>query len=326
MPGLGLKSFAQIGKETTYGTPVVATEKSELISSDIVPVVGVIDDPSLSDAVSRRGLFQGGLLYRGPLVLRLNYEGKFFLKLLNALMGGTPTDTLVETAISWDHIFKESALLPSYTIELGEGDIPTTKCSDLEGVKVTAATFRGTAGQGAEGMLTAEFEILAKNKQMNQTPATLTFPSAQPAIFHQALTVDDGTADVPKIRSFEVSVRNNLAEDRFYLGNVNIDEPIRNDFLEVTWRITQEFQTMTQFNNAKAFTDESPQLVFRGAALGANFYEFEVKSGFAKVVEHSQPIQGYGVMLATTTLRAYNNGTGDNTAVYLRVRNGQSTV
>jgi len=264
-PSIGHKSYLQIGKESTYGTGVAATgPKLEVISADISPQIGVIDDPSLYSAVARRGIYQGGLLYGGRFSVRANYEG--MLRLLEGVLPGAskvgPTETTVYT-----YTFKEATTLNSYTFELIEGDIATTKCQDIYGVMFTGMTIKGTAGQGPDAMVQCDFEVIAKDKSDTQTPTgALSFPTVYPVLFHQATTVDDGTADPAasvRIRSFEVSFKNALSDDRYYLGSANIDQPLRNDFVSCEWKFTQEFQTMTLFQAAKAFTTGSPKILFQ---------------------------------------------------------------
>src|SRR6185503_18621702 len=107
MPGLGHKSYLQIGpKETTYGTYIAPTSKLELISWDVEPNVSVIQDPSLYSV-------------RGTFVVRLNFEG--LLELFRGLFG-TYSNSLVETGVR-DHTFKEGATLNSYSPEVIIGDV-----------------------------------------------------------------------------------------------------------------------------------------------------------------------------------------------------------
>src|SRR3990172_7347685 len=247
-PGLGHKSYVQIIKEAAYGTALAATAKFECISFDIAPIIGTIEDASLYNQQSRRALYQGGLLYRGTIVVRLNYEGliRLFEGVFGSAVKSGPTESVVYT-----YTCKEAAGLPSYTIELIEGDIPATKCQQVVGAKFTSITVRGSAGQGNEGMLTAEIGVLAKDKVSNVTPASLSFPAIFPVLFHQAITADEGSdsaaADI-RVRSFEVTLENALAEDPFYFTSVNIEEPVRDNFLEARFRIEQEFVNITLFN------------------------------------------------------------------------------
>lgn len=330
MAGLGHKSYLQFGpKETTYGTFVTPTKKLEVISFNVAPQVGVIQDPSLYDAQSRRGIFQGALSYKGTVVLRLNYEG--LEELFRGVFGGAGYTSTVVSGSVRDHTFKESASLNSYSFECIIGDITAGTCFRLVGAKLTALTVRGTAGVGTDAMLQAEFSVIAKDMQSNQTPtAALSFPAVFPVLYHQALTIDDGTADAAssvRVRSFEVSLENPHAEDRFYLGSVNIDEPLRSDFLVARWRLTQEFKTRTQFDAARAFTAGSPQLVFRHPTdLGGGFFrEFELRSGSANLVEFSNPVEGFGIILSTATWEAWRDAT-DASALVGRFRNTQAAL
>jgi len=325
--GEGRKSYIQFGLESTWGTGVPATNRLEVISMDVGPDQGVILDPSLNNSVGRRGVFQGGIVYRGTFLVRLNYQG--MLKLFKALFGVTWTPTLVEAATSWDHIIHDQLAqlgVHSLTIEMVEGDIATGLCQRLLGAVITSLTVRVVAGQGQDAMLQAEFEVLAKDKETGQTPTgALSAPAVLPALFHHALTIDDGvTTSGNNVRSVEVRYEAPHAADRFYLGSKNPAEFIRDDFVKATYKFSQDFQVVTPLTNLKAFTNASPQLVFRGGALGANFYEFEMKSEKAQVTRASTPVAGYGVISMETTIEAYHDGTLGT--FYTRFRNGESAI
>jgi hypothetical protein len=308
MPGLGFKSYAQIGKETVYGTGVNAAKKFEIISFNVQPVIGVIQDNSLNNAPSRRGIYEGGKIYRGSFVTRLNYEG--LEELFRAVMGGAGY-----TFGSSTHTYIEAADLFFYTMEVVIGDVPTAKCFDLYGVKFTGVTIRGTAGQGADAMVTAEWSIIAKDMVSDQTPTSLgAFPAVYPVIYHSwasgSAVVDDGTADAAgsvRVRSFEVTIENPHADDRFYVSSMNIDEPLRNDFLSVKWRLTQEFTTKTQFDLARtwaaAASEPSPRLKF--ISQGGTARTFDIESRATQITEFSAPVEGYGVVMSTVTYEAF---------------------
>lgn len=329
MPGLGHKSYLQIGpKESTYGTYIAPTSKLELISWDVEPDIGIIQDPSLYSQQSRRAIYQGAYLARGTFKVRLNYEG--LLELFRGLFGTYPTPTVVETGVR-DHFFKEGATLNSYSPEVIIGDVPTNKCFRLLGTKLISARIAGRAGQGVDAMLTAEFTVLAKDYISNQTPTgSLNFPALFPVLYHQGITMDDGTADAAasvRIRSFEVSLDQPHTDDRFYLGSVTIDEPVRQDFLTARWRFEQEFTTLTQWDAARAFTVGSPQLVFQHpTTIGVSSKrEFELRSNKAQLVEMSAPVSDYGIVLSTATWEAFFDVT-DSSALLARFRNTEAAL
>jgi hypothetical protein len=326
-PGTGRASFLQWGpKEASYGTFQAPTQKLELVSWSVNPEIGFIQDPSLYGQVARRGLFQGGLVYKGTFVVRLNYEGE--LELFRGAFG-TYSSALVETGVR-DHTFKLGALLNSYSPEVVIGDIPAGKCFRMLGAKLVGITIRGTAGTGNDAMLTAELTVLAKDFLSDQTlTGSLAFPPLFPVIYHSnnlaGAVVDDGTGDAAanvRVRSFEVGLESPHTEDRFYLGSQFIDEPVRADFATPTFRFTQEFTTKTQFDAARAFTEGSPRLVFQHPTVigAASKREFELRANRANLREYTSPVESYGILISTATWEAFHDDT-DVSAVVGRFRN-----
>jgi hypothetical protein len=324
MPGLGLKSWCQIGKEATFGGGATPTAKFEIVSFNVKPDVGMIQDPSMTTGVSRRGLYQGGLVFKGSMVVRLNYVG--LLEILRAVFGAYSQAT-VESGVR-DHTFKETATLPTYQIEAVIGDVPTTKCFKLVGAKMYNPVIRGTAGSGNDGMLTLEVAIIAKDMTSDQAiTGALSFPSVMPVLFHQATVVDDGTADTPTMRSFEITFDQPHAEDRFYMGAVNPLEPLRADFVTPRWRITEEFATKTAFDAARAFTVGSPRLLFQHpTTIGAvSKSEFEIRSNQANLEDYSAPSEGVGVLISTLTWQGFLDGT-DASSLLVRARSTDAAL
>jgi len=95
---------------------------------------------------------------------------------------------------------------------------------------------------------------------------SLSYPALLPVLYHQSYIMQDGTTDTTQIRwrSFEVSVAAPHTEDRYYLGSVNMDQPLRQDFITTKWKAVQEFNSLSQFNAAKNFLPTAGmKLVFR---------------------------------------------------------------
>src|SRR6267142_1829412 len=195
MPGFGNKSYIQFAAESGYAVGgATATDKLEVISMNVDPVIGVIPDPSLYNAQSRRALYQGGLYYKGQFLVRTNYEG--LNELLRAVTGLYSGGVVGGETVVFDHIFKEGQTLKTYRIQMVEGDVPTTKCQVLVGAKVTDLTIKGKAGTGADAMLTCQFNVVARDKLDNQSlVGSPAFPATLPVIFHQSVTLNDGMAD-----------------------------------------------------------------------------------------------------------------------------------
>jgi len=327
MPGLGHKSYLQMGVETTYGTAVAAAAKIEIISANADPNVGTIPDPSLFSARSRRALYQGGLFYEGAIKVRGNYGGGAtggLGRLIKAALGAVATTG----AGPFTHTYKEetgAAQPPSLTLELGEGDIPTTKVKRVIGTTITGMTVAGTAGQGEDAMLQFTFPFVAKTITTNFTPtAALAFPTISPMLFHQSGAVtDDGSGDTQanqRVRSFELTLVNNYALDRFYFGSLTPDQPLRNDFLSARWRFTSEFADILAVARAGAFTTTTPKVK---VVSGAD--SFELRSNSAKIVEYGNPVEGYGIILMNMVHEAFYDPTDLSALVGILINGNTGT-
>jgi hypothetical protein len=270
LPGFGHKTYLQFGPhETNYGTFIAPTKKLEVVSWNVAPVVGVIQEQSLYNQQSRRALYQGGLLFKGTFVVRLNYEG---LEELFRAVTGSYTAPTVDGAVQ-DHKFTEGLTLNSLAFEVIKGNIRTGTCFRLLGSKLLSVAIRATAGTGNDAMLLAEFTVVGQQFLSNQTPTgSLAFSNLHPVLYHHGFVYDDGTASgipVPltgppnRIKAIEITLDNPHDEARFFMGLLNPDEPVRNDFIVARMRITQEFNDILQFDAARAFTVGSPRFVFK---------------------------------------------------------------
>lgn len=321
---LGHKSYFQIGAESTHGTGVAATAKLEMISCGIKPILASIPDPSLYDSRSPRSIIQGPYLFRGPIVVRLNFEG--MIRLFEMAFGSLTTTT-PETGVR-DHTFKEAATLPSKTLEVVRGNIPAGQCEDFVGCKCDKMTIRGSAEQGPGWLITGEFDILAKDKLTGQTPATLSFPPIFPVKMDQLITIDDGTADAPtevKLKSFEVTLENRLIADDLQGGSLTADEPVPGELLVASFSVTKKFRTKTLADAAKAATTGSPQFVFQHpTTIGSTSKrEFELRMGTATLDDYDDPVNGYGHVLQTARWIAAKDVT-DASALVARFRNTET--
>jgi hypothetical protein len=325
-PGRGHVSYLQFGRETVAGTPVAATRRIPFISNVVTPDIGFIESDLLDNSVSRSNFYQGGQGFPFTIEGETWYEG--LLLLIDGLMGtatfgangGTTTGTN-----PYVHTFIERALLNSYTFELIDGDIETTKCQRLAGAKLIGITVRCVAGRGNDAICKFTIEGFATGYATNITPTTsLTSVAALPVLYHEATTVDDGTADAAsliRMRSFELALTNEVDKERFYMSAINPDEPIRNNFLDVTFRAVKELQSKTLLDAALAFTSGSPKLVFGSAA--SKRITFDI--GSAKIRSYTHPVNGYGIILQNVEWRAFKDPT-NLSALKIIVENTQATI
>jgi hypothetical protein len=330
VPAVAHKGFLQIGKETTWDTPVAATIKLPVLDISIELDAPLIPDNVLHGNPWERTKYQGPRRAMGPFSTQLLFEGE--LELLRGIFGAY-TNSLVETGVR-DHTFKIGPTLNGYTLQEIIGDTPAGTCFRDRGGKFNKLTLSGTQGQAAESIVTMAVEVIAKDREENQSPTgALSFPPLLPVKFDLSTVVDDGTADAAglvRVRQFEFTLENRLTDDRFYASSLFIDEPVRGDKIQATFRFMQEFQSLTQYAAYRALTIGSPRMVFQHpATIGSTSKrEFEIRANQAYLDKVSQPVNGPGVIIATSTWVATFDGVDGSEAspVVCRVRNTESAL
>ena len=306
--GLGHKSYIQFGRESTWGTAVAATKRTEIVDWNVDLVPGFARDPSLNNQRSRRNVFPAGQFWRGTFKVRLNFLDIGHLTLLDAVFGtsafGSKGVVTTGAGPTYTHTFKELPLLNSYTVEIIEGDIPsTTQCMRMFGAKFRSITFTVEAVQGEAAFLMAEFEVIAKDVTDSFTrTSALTAAVPSPILFHHATTVDDGinTSGIV-VKSARFNMRQPTTEaDRLGLGSTLINEPLPNEFMEAMVEFREEFKGVELLQAAKAGTPGSPELLF------TNTHTFQILAAEAIITGYSNPIRGYGLIESTVGWEAYS--------------------
>lgn len=329
-PGVGHKSFIQMGKETTWGTPVGVLIRIPILNDTLELEAPPIPDNVLHGNPWERTKYQGPRRVTGEFSTDLMFEG--MLEFIRGCFGQYQS-AVVETGVR-DHTFKIGVNLNGYTIEETLSNIPTGKVFQVQGAKFNRLVLRGVAGQGPEAKVSAAFGVIGKDRVENVTgssgPAD---PPLLPVKFDLATVVDDGTADPAsnvRVRSFTFTLENGLADDRLFMGSLFIDEPVRVANIRATFEFQQEFQTITQYTAYRALTTGSPRLVFQHPATigAASKREFEIRANQAYLEKVSMPVDGPGVIIASSTWVATFDGvdTGEASPVVCRVRNTEGNL
>jgi len=329
-PAMGHVSHLQFGKETTWGTPVAATNNIPILSDTIELDAPPIPDTVLHGNPWERTKYQGPRRVMGDFSTQLLFEG--MTELLRGVFGGYAATT-VETGVR-DHTFKIGSTLNKYTLEEIIDRSPGSSCFTAFGVKFDKFVLRGTQGQGPDSLLTAAFTCIGKDRTDSGTPTgSLTLPTPMPVKFDLQTVVDDGTADSAanvRVRSFEFTLENALADDRFYAGSLFIDEPFRAGPIKASFRFTQEFQTFTQYVAYRNLTLGSPRLLFQHpTTIGTTSKrEFEIRANQAYLEKVSTPVDGPGTVIATSTWLATFDGVDGTEAspVVARLRNTETAL
>lgn len=336
-PGFGFSSYLQVGIESTPGTAVPATIQLELVDWNIAPVTGVARDPSFWGRRSRRAIYQVGRYYKGTFSVRGNYEGlEELLRGATGYYAGTNNNPspLVNT-----HAFTEGTTgaftpnLRSYTLRAVWGNIPAGLCFLGTGCKLVGVSFKAAAGTGNDAMGVFTFDVVMMDMQSGQAiTSALSFPSVYPVLFPHGNAATDGTGDnfttTLRITGVEFSLKTPHAEDRLYIGGgVTPDVALQNDALTATVKLTQEFNSVSQFDAARNFASGAAEVVFQHPTIitGAHHREFGFRVRTGNPVDWSAPITGYGIIKSTATFEGTYDAT-DLSAFRLYTKNGQAVL
>jgi len=324
--GLGFLSYVQIGLESAFGAAVAATRRFDVIDFEIEPVIGEIQDDTLTGQLSESVSYQGPLFWKFNFTLRGDYAGNnmiwdgLFGTSTFGSVGGATTGTN-----PYVHVFTEKSYLNSHSIEFIEGNIPTGKCTRLYGAKFTGFDLTVQAADGPGGKAILKVRGLAKSQTLDFTPtAALAVPTSNAALFYEIATMDDGTADSAtdvRVRSLTVTMNNKASEGRFYMTSLYFDEPIRDGKLEVQWVIESEYKTKTLAAAAAAYPSGSPKVVFGSSASK----RLTLETGTAKIVGHPRAVKGPGIITHTTTWKGFYNAS-DTSALKVTVEDTASSI
>lgn len=143
-----------------------------------------------------------------------------FVILMQACMGGVNIDSS-NSKITWSL----ADILPSLTIFV---DRNTSNASSTRnyfyytGCKVNQFTITGEEN----GIVRLRVSIQGQREELSTTEQTITTTNIPPAKFWLSkVTLNDGSDVVVKVRSFEITVNNNLITDRYFNNLLDLGSP-----------------------------------------------------------------------------------------------------
>jgi hypothetical protein len=306
--GFGYNAWLGHGSEATYGTPVTRVGFLEINSESLAAEDDVVDGNSTFSLTKDKDNFtQGRKKVGGDIEIDVRQQG--FESILKHSFG-THSYTAIGTiaAHGTEHTFGMADTLPTgLTLEVNR-DV----CSFVyHGCKINQLTINGDN----EGILKATASIIAEDEG-TATASTPTFSTSSYYKFSQCvLNVASGTRNA---RSFNVTLNNNLTDDRFHLGSRYIKEPQRAGRVEVSGEIEMEFDGTTDwsmFNTAgtAAFTatytgDTLSGTIANSLAISCPYIRFTKATpsvGDSGMITLTVPFQGYSDG-STTALRPMN--------------------
>lgn len=198
----------------------------------------------------------------------------------------------------------------------------------------TTATIAGSVNMTAVpatpwALITVGMKVfgvgIAAGTTVSAVPSSglVTLSSAATASASGVLVTFGVATPTVRMRNFECSIQNNVTEDRFYLGSANIDQPLRGDFIAASMRLGFEFNTVAVLTAAAAFTTGSPELRFSDGAATPAVFRFRMSE--AVLTDYSNPVAGYGVLLASASWEGFRTSTNNDTsAAYVELVNANA--
>lgn len=327
-PGRGFNSFLQIGREATWATAVAATRRIPVRVLSPKPEQGVVKSQAIDGKITRSAMYAGGQRGGAEIEFELTYEGLALI--LDGVMGtaafGSAGGTVVGTN-PYTTTYKQRDIVNSYTCELSMGAIPVGKCERLVGGKISELTIKGSAGLNPDDAICiCRAKLIGQAYQTNQTPTgALTAVAPLPVLFHQMSTDADGTSDVTAdvvLKSWEISIKNALADSRWGGGSALILEPLRNSYIESTIKVVKEFQTRVALDAYLALTQGNPNLVFTS---GARSIQFSIPKAY-QVTPHVHDMNGPQLLEESFGWEAIDDGGSPSSGLTIVTVNTEPSI
>lgn len=319
-PATGYKNFLQFAREATYGTDTAATHRIPILRFGFMPSAGLVDDMTQDGSINESAPILTVEGVTGFIETYLDFENQLLL-----LDGAFGTATYGSNggvdagAGPYTHTYNDAkTLFNSYVFELGEGDVPTTKCAQVLGAKITKQTISLRPDSPA----TIRWDYVCKVKTYNVTPTSLTAGTRYPATWRHVTAMSNGSADAAgdqKITSFDYTVENPLLAQWTGASGQYIDEPVINGQRRTTVSITQRRMTKTLEEAYLARTALTP-----GFTLTNGTKTIVLTVPAAYLTDAPDPEYGdFGVVSQTLNYKATNGG---SYASQLVVTNAEATI
>lgn len=324
MPGFGHDCYVQIGRESVWGTSVAATRKFAVLSADFQPIRGKARSNSITNYRTRPAIHKGPQMARAIVELEADY-GRM-LHLWDAAMGTASYSSDGGTSSGggpYTWTFKQLSVFNSYSMELLT-NVPGSKCDQILGAKLNRLKFSGSVGLDSPPCRLAT-EWIGKSMSTNVVQTVIADSSTPLAVMPghiDTAAFDAGTADSAgsdRLKSWEITIDNKLAE-RFY-GADTIDEPVADDYADVTFKWTMEFTSKTAIDEYLANTSGNPTIKFTN---GTQSIQFASASAYI-VTPVNRPVNRWGILTQDFTYEAIYNSSAA-TGITITVVNSESTI
>jgi hypothetical protein len=343
--GSGLSSQVMVAAESTVGTAVTTTTGYEFLSENFAFAPTDLDGAGLKagqafERVARH--VRSRIDVNGDLTVEHTDQGHMGLLWKHALGSALTTPTVItSTAYGQNHTPGTHAGL-GLTVQIGEVQPDTTvRPFTWSGVKFPQWDFSVSDGQVAQLKLTADawnLDTAASLAVASYTAAAgiftfmdaINFKIGGTASTSAGLTtVASGVAMTTLFNSLTLTGSTPMKQDRYGLGNAGVKkEQLENAVPTITGSLGGEFTQRTEiFDLYKSNTQTTLQLDFsHGDAGGSNPYLLSFILPAIKFTSVVTNTQGPDVTPQTATFKAFDDGSGTNPVIQVRLVSKDTTL
>lgn len=269
-----LGSLAHIGiaKETTFGTPVTATDYVRFSSESITETIEQVKNDAHNGVFDEAPQFEGAHTVAGDITADVypNGIGHF----LRSSLGAPVTTTLVSGA--YQHVFTPvqsnfapNCALPPYTIEVNRDN-----ASAWQYAGAVFGDLDFTFGIDKK-IMNCKASVIAKAAALI-TKTTPSFDTVDPFMWSQAVVTLNSVVNT-NVSSVEIGVKNGLDGRPTLDGTKNINRIMRNGKRTFPIKLTVELQDLTEYNLFIAQNEVPLSIVLTGPIITGSYnYTFQV--------------------------------------------------
>lgn len=311
----GTNVYFGFGEESTYGTPVSMSKYLEITEESLKGEQTWISVPTLRSP-SQNQRVQSKKSVSGNIKASLGYEG--FERLLKHAMGASATSG----SGPYQHDITLASSLPTgLTIHISRdaAAVGTGSAFEYDGCQITKMTIT----QNVEELCMVDFEFLGQDFR-NVNIDTPSFPT-----FHQVDWTNFSitwNASTISVKSFELTLDNALADDRYVLGSRTRVGLGRSGPRKVTGKFEMEFDSLTLY---AAFRDQSTTAAliasWNNGVIGAGTKAFGISVPKALLQSGEPSVSDAGVIHVTFEFEGFQ-ASAANDELALSVINSLSSI
>ena len=235
--GFGTNAWLGFGEESTYLTPVAPTKFVEIMEESVAGKHNWISRPTLRSA-SQNQRVRSKKSVEGGLKMNLGFEGAE--RLLKHAIGSLATSGVGPYTQTYS---LATALPTGLTLHVNRdaASVGAGSAFQYSGCQISKLTLK----QAVEDLLTAEIDFLGGD-WLNVAVATPTFPTFYQIDWEMLSTFTINSVAV-NVQEFEITIENQLANDRYKLGARTRLGLGRQGPRKISGKFTAEFDSLTTY-------------------------------------------------------------------------------